>query len=173
MKMMPKPMTPDAGAEVGVERSPEWAAALRACEETVYGFCEFLDDGDIDRAYGLHHDDLRFFPVGSPQPVDKQAAIEGALAVRLAYPGRRTLHLASNFIGRPLPNGTIEARYAMTVWELTERDGDGARQLPTPVIFALAQEHAIFRRDDAGSWKFVEERMLLVAPWRDADGPAV
>lgn len=171
MKMMPRPMTADAGAEVGTERSPERAAALRACEETVAGFCEFLDDGDLDRAYELHEPDLRFYAVGRSDPVDKQRAIDGAKAVRFAYPGRRTLHLVSNFIGRPLPDGTIEARYAMTVYELTERDGEGARQLPAPEIFVLAQEHAVFRRGDDDRWRFLEERMLLVAPWRDADGP--
>jgi hypothetical protein len=151
--------------EFGVAHDPSVEADLRACQELAHAFAELLDDGELDRAFARHADDVRFWGPGSPEPTDKQGAIDGAAAVRFAYPGRRTLHLVSNFLARPRSDGTIEAQYALTVYELTERVDDETRALATPRVFALAHEFAVFRRDDSG-WRYVEHRLVPVAPLR-------
>lgn len=152
-------------SELGAPRDIATDADLRACEEVANAFAELLDDGDLDGAFARHAEDVRFWGPGSPEPTDKQGAIDGASAVRFAYPDRRTLHLVSNFLARPRTDGTIEAQYALTVYELTERVGDVTRPLTIPRVFALAHEVAVFRRD-SGGWRYIEHRLVPLAPLR-------
>lgn len=147
--------------------TPQDAADLVACERVASLFSHLLDEGDLEAAFALHHDDVQFFGPDGSGPFDRTGAREDAAKVRFAYPGRRTLHLISNFIGSPLPDGTVEARYYLTVYELTERAGEQTLQLAAPRIFVLAQETAIFSRAATGDWKYQEQRLSLVAPVRN------
>ncbi len=146
--------------------TPQDAADLVACERVASLFSHLLDEGDLDAAFALHHDDVRFYGPDGSGPFDRAGAREDAARVRFAYPGRRTLHLISNFIGTPLPDGTVEAHYYLTVYELTERVGDETLQLAAPRIFVLAAEDAIFSRAVGGEWKYSEQHLSLVAPMR-------
>jgi hypothetical protein len=151
--------------QLGTPRDPQTHADLRACEEVANAFAELLDAGDLEQAFARHAPDVRFWGPGAAEPTGRDDAIAGAAAVRFAYPGRQTLHLISNFLARPLDDGTIEAQYALTVYELTEPGDGGAVPLPAPRVFALAHELAVFRRDPEG-WRYVEHRLVPVAPLR-------
>ncbi|MET0780317.1 MAG: hypothetical protein ABWZ16_02200 [Microbacterium sp.] len=137
-------------------------SALRSCEDTALAFCDRLDEGDLDAAFALHADGLRFFPPGGSTPMGRDAARQDAARVRFAYPGRGTLHVLSGFRGRLLGDGTVAASYLMTVYELTSPHGDQARPLETPRVFALAREEAVFVRDENGSWVYTEQRMIPI-----------
>ncbi|MEF2978563.1 nuclear transport factor 2 family protein [Subtercola sp. YIM 133946] len=152
---------------VGLEHDARIAAAIVACQEVIAAFCDLLDQGDIDAAFALHSDDLEFWEVGASEPLrGPKAAAESARRFRFMYPGRRTLHVPSNFIIQP-DGDAMRARYSMTVWELTVHENGVTRQLRQPQIFVLAQETAVLHRTEEGVWRISEERMFLVAPRRD------
>ncbi len=137
-------------------------SALRACEDAALAFCDRLDEGDLDAAFALHAEALQFFPPGASTAMGRDAAQQDAARVRFAYPGRGTLHVLSGFRGRLLDDRTVTASYLMTVYELTEPDGDKARPLATPGVFALAREEAVFVHDENGSWLYSEQRMIPI-----------
>lgn len=152
---------------IGQPFSPEVAADVLACQQVAHAFCELLDAGDLDAAFALHHDDVAFYGPDGSGPLDRAGAREDAVGVRFAYPDRRTLHVITNFIAEPHADGTIHAHYQMTVYELTEHIEGVTSQRRPPVIFVLAEERAIFRRDGEGPYRYAEQRLILVAPKRD------
>jgi len=151
--------------EPGSIPTVEAMRARAACEELVHVFYERLDDGDIDGAFALHADDLEFHPPGSPTPIGRAAAAQDAARVRLAYPGRRTLHVATSFTGRLAAPDLLDMDYLMTVYELTEPVDGVAVDRAEPVIFALARERCRFRLD-AGAWRFIRQRIEPIAAAR-------
>jgi len=137
-------------------------SALRACEDVALAFSDRLDEGDLNAAFALHADSLQFFPPGASSAIGRDAARQDAARVRFAYPGRGTLHVLSGFRGRLLDDGRVTASYLMTVYELTEPDGDRARPLATPRVFALAREEAVFVHDGNDSWVYSQQRMIPI-----------
>lgn len=138
--------------------------ALDACQQVVAAFCELLDAGDAEGAFRLHLEDLEFFPPMSDAALPRSAAQQGAVRILTSYPGRRTVHLVSNFIGRRINEVTVRAQYVITVYELTQRVGDHTVERAEPTLFALAHEHADFAQDALGRWRYQRQRMIPIAP---------
>ncbi|MGO4806140.1 nuclear transport factor 2 family protein [Arthrobacter sp. 2MCAF15] len=149
----------------GHQHDPETAAAILACGDAIVAFNDFLDEGDIEAAYQLHEEALKFWVPGAEEPrTGRDEAKNAAAAFRFSYPGRRTLHSVSNLRVEPSGQGTMAARYLTTVYELTTGESGVAVELEAPVIYALAREHTRLRQDQAGRWKIYEQRMQLIAP---------
>ncbi len=139
-------------------------AALAACHEVAVAFCELLDAGDASAAFALHTADLAFHAPGAPGPIGRDAARAAGERMLHAYPGRRTVHLVGNFLGRRVAPDRVEAQYVVTVYELTRQVDGAARERDTPAVFALAHERVVFRREPGGEWRYAEQRMLPLAP---------
>ncbi|MBN9192013.1 hypothetical protein [Microbacterium sp.] len=153
-------------------REPGDPAALTACADVAVAFCELLDAGDVGAAFELHDPALAFFPPGAPAPLDRAAARAAGERMVHAYPGRRTQHVMGNFIASQAGRDRVEAQYTVTVYELTRQGAGGAEELRTPVVFAIAHERAVFARGEDGRWRYVEQRMIPVAPRNPFDGAA-
>lgn len=149
-------------AQDGLNRGD--AEAILACQETAVLFCELLDAGDADAAFSLHHDELAFFPPGAQEPVDKSAAIAMGKGILAGYPGRRTLHLLGNFLAKRMDDTTVRAQYVISVYELTREVDGQAQERDVPALFAFAHEQAVFRRGADGCWRYLEQRMVPIAP---------
>jgi len=138
--------------------------AVRACEETAVLFCELLDSGDAVAAFGLHDDDLAFYPPGAKEPLPKEAAIAVGERILAGYPGRRTLHLLGNFLAHAVDDQTVRAQYVVSIYELTREVDGSAQEREVPTLFAFAHEQALFRRGPDGRWRYLEQRMIPIAP---------
>lgn len=149
----------------GFQHDLETVAAIKACEDVIVAFADLIDEGQVDAAYQLHTDDLKFWVPGAQEPREgRDEAIAAARAFRHSYPGRRTLHSVSNLRVQPEGDNTMAAQYLNTVFELTGNENGVASELAAPVIYALAREHTKLRKDEAGYWKIFEQRMELIAP---------
>lgn len=149
-------------ATIGRERGD--AAVLAACEEVAVAFCELLDLGDAAATFALHADDLAFYPPGADEPLPRAAAEAAARRMLGSYAGRRTAHVLGNFIGRQVAEDRVEAQYVVTVYELTRNVGGVAEERETPLLFGLAHERVVFRREPDGAWRYIEQRMVPIAP---------
>lgn len=155
-----------------VGRASSDSVAVSACAEVATAFCELLDAGDADAAFALHADDLAFYPPGGTVALDRDAARAAGERMLRAYPGRRTLHVLGNFLGRVTAPDRVHAQYVVTVYELTEVVDAETRDRDVPVIFAFAHEHAVFVRSTEGVWRYLEQRMIPIAPLNPFDRSA-
>ena len=133
---------------MAVDENREWAAA-----QTVARLFHCLDGGDYDGVAGLFADDGIW--VRMDEELNGPAAVRAAMATRPAT--LRTRHLVTNMLTRTLADGSVEARYYITVFDELH-DGAGPASLSVPGAIFVCTDRLV---PTGAGWRFASRRPVL------------
>lgn len=136
----------------GVETSAqaaEWDAA-----KTIARLFHCLDDGDYDGVAAQFAQDGLWVRMG--KNLVGPDAVRAAMAAR--PPILKTRHLVTNVLADAQPDGSVAARYTITVFDALH-DADGPAPLLLPSAIFATQDRLV--STDAG-WRFASRQPILV-----------
>lgn len=149
--------------EFGRLRTPTELAVMRAVEEVYTAFCDWVDDGDLERAMTLHIEDVTIHELGKREPIiGQQRWLERLKKVRFSYPGRRTLHTPSNFRFHRVTAEVAECRMVTSLYDLLKNpQGPGIDRYSTELVGYAAEEARFVPVD--GLWRFHTRKVWFLA----------
>ena len=147
----------------GTPRSAAELAVMRVCEEVFTAFCDLMDRGDVEAAVELHSDDLVFYDVGRAEPMVGKEPLRARLKkVRFSYPGRKTLHIPSNFRFHEVTDKAAECRVVIALYDIVRMPGGKGIGSNSTELLGYAEEAVRFVLADDGCWKFQTRQVAFI-----------
>lgn len=142
-----------AKREFGRVRSIEELQIIQACEELYVAFCDLIDEGELEQALDLHTEEIQIHQIGRSKPVvGREAWLARLKQVRYSYPGRKVLHVPSNFRFHEVTAERAECRTVTALYDLVHNpEGRGIARYSTELV-GMADEEVEFVPVE-GVWK--------------------